>query len=229
MKNIRVAICVPTAGLVSAWFAHSLAGLIGYGNSLAARADSETIELTMMMQETSVIHQNREKLVGSALEWKATHLMFLDDDMVFDARVLSVLLGRRQAYVACNYPKRMAPIAFTAIALGGKSAIVTRPDSTGLEEAEYTGFGVSLIEMQVFEKTPKPWFLPKYVPDLDMYTTEDGPFCERIRAQGFKVYVDHDASKMVQHRGQFSFSWDQWKAPQPAPSATVHELKGSAA
>lgn len=224
-KDIRVAICVPTAGMCSSWFAHSLVGLIGYGNSLAARGDSESIYITMFMQESSVIHANREKLVGVAQEWKMTHLMFIDDDMIFDPRVLAVLLGRRQSFVGCNYLKRGFPPTFTAVRMDQKSHVITKEDSTGLEEAYYTGFGCALIEAEVFEKTPKPWFLPKYHEGIDMYTTEDNPFCERIRAAGFKVYCDHDASKMISHRGAFSYNWDQWKPLESKPSAEVVPIK----
>lgn len=212
---IRVAVCVPTSGICRSWFAHSLAGLVGYGQSLAARRDAESIELTLFMAETSVIHANREGLVKQALEWDATHILFLDDDMCFDPRVLSILLGRRQAFVACNYPKRGFPITFTAIRADGKAHIVTDAAATGLEEAFYTGFGVSLIEIDVFKRTPKPWFLPQYIADSDTYTTEDNPFCQRIRTAGFRVFVDHDASKMIGHVGAHTYGWQQWRPDAP--------------
>jgi len=223
--EIKVAVCVPTAGTVKAWFAHSLAGLLSYGNSLRQRPEAESVSMTLLMQETSVIHANREKLVKDALEWGATHVMFLDDDMVFDPRVLTIMLGRRHAMVACNYPKRGWPITFTAVRVDGKGHIVTREDSSGLEEAGYTGFGVSLIERQVFEKTPKPWFLPLYIAEGDLYTTEDNPFCQRIRSAGFPTFVDHDASKMVGHVGMHTYEWKQWREPEIKPSAEVIAIK----
>ncbi len=235
-EAIRIAVCVPTAGTVSAFFAHSLAALMAYGNSLRQRPETEAIELTLLLQETSVIHANREKLVEQALEWGATHILFLDDDMVFRADVLSIMLGRRHAMVACNYPKRGWPITFTAIKPSGNAAIITHKESTGLEEAAYTGFGVSLIAAEVFRKTPKPWFLPLYLGESNTYTTEDNPFCIRIREQGFKVYVDHDASKLVGHRGMHTYEWNQYQPQATAKdreanqlSANVVALKGSAA
>lgn len=225
MKDIRIAICVPTTGLCSSWFAHSLNGVMGFGNSLAARADSESIAITLFMQESSVVHANRELLVKMAIDWKATHLMFLDEDMIFHPTVLSMLLGRRQPFVGCNYPKRGMPITFTAVRPDMKGHIITRPESTGLEEAAYTGFGVSLIEMQVFEKTPQPWFLPLWDVTSSGYTTEDNPFCARIKAAGFPVFVDHDASKLVGHRGAFTFEWHMWTPPVEQKSAEVVNLK----
>lgn len=228
MREIKVAVCVPTSGQVKAWFAHSLAGLMAYGNSLGQRPEAESIALTLFMQETSVIHSNREMLVKQALEWGATHVMFLDDDMVFDPRVLTIMLGRRHPMVACNYPKRGMPVTFTAVRPDGMGHIITRESSSGLEEAAYTGFGVSLIERQVFEKTTKPWFLPLYLQESDMYTTEDNPFCQRIKAAGFATLVDHDASKLVGHVGMHTFEWRQWKQPEPKQSAEVIDLKAKA-
>jgi hypothetical protein len=229
--DLRIAICIPTAGMVSAWFAHSLVGMTMSAQAqISARRDAPSIAVTCLVMESSVIHMNRENLVLEAQKWNATHVMFLDDDMVFDSRVLAILLGRRQAFVACNYPRRGWPITFTAVRPGGKGHIITDKDATGLEEAEYTGFGVSLIETQVFEKTVRPWFLPEFVPHLDSYTTEDNPFCRRVREAGFSVYVDHDASKLVSHRGVHGFSWEQYRQPEPdKASAEIVELKGAKA
>lgn len=230
MNDLRIAVCVPTAGTVPAQFCYSLSVLTSYGQSLRSLPDAQSIALSLMMQTSSVIHANREALVLEAQRWNATHVLFLDDDMCFKPEVLSILLGRRHAMVACNYPKRGWPISFTAIRPDGNGAIVTRPDSTGLEEAAYTGFGVSLIEMKVFAKTPRPWFLPLYLADCESYTTEDNPFCERIKAQGFKVYVDHDASKLVSHVGQHQYDWSQWRPEEPPkPSAAVIDIAKGAA
>lgn len=218
-KELRVAICVPTSGMCRSWFAHSLATMMSSQQLLPTMPDVTSMTTNLFMQETSVIHANREILVKGALEWKATHIMFLDDDMIFEPQVLAIMLGRRHAMVACNYPKRGWPLTFTAIRPDGRGIILTTTESTGLEEAAYTGFGVSLIEAKVFEQTPKPWFLPLYLPEADMYTTEDNPFCERIRKAGFTVYVDHDASKFVGHNGSHTYHWLQWHPPQAEAAA----------
>jgi len=214
-ENLRIAICVPTSGLVKALFTHSLANLMASASSIKSRPGFESVALTLFMQETSVIHMNREELVKQALKWEATHVMFLDDDMYFPPEVLDIMLGRRQPFVACNYPKRGFPISFIAIRPDGKGTIRTEKDSTGLEEANYAGFGVSLFEAQIFEKTARPWFLPMFIE-----AAEDNPFCERVRQAGFKVYVDHDASKLVGHVGTHVYSWQQWTPP-PLPEKLV--------
>lgn len=217
MENIRVVVGVPTSGRVMAQFAHSLAGLIARTAGGVKSRPDEVVELELATQESSVIHANRESLVDGAIKRNATHVLFLDDDMAFDAGVLDVLLGRRVPIAAVNYPMKKFPIEFVAVGLDGRR-VVTNDDAKGLQDVQYTGFGVALIETRVFLDTPKPWFLPEYVPDLNVYTTEDNPFYRRARAAGFKCLIDHDASKLVAHVGHFAFSWNQWRAPETAPA-----------
>lgn len=210
-EEIKLVIAVPTAGMVRSGFAYSLAGMVGKIAGGVPTRPEATITMLMDMQESSVIHSNREQLAKRAIERGNTHLMFIDDDMQFEPQIAEVLLGRRQPVVAVNYPIKKFPMEFVAVAECGRR-IVTKKESVGLQECAYTGFGVSLFEVEVFKKTPQPWFLPKFVPEADMYTTEDNPFFERIRQAGFKPYVDHDASKLVTaHWGGYAYGWQQWK------------------
>ncbi len=201
---MRLSICVPSTGMCRTQFAYSLAGLVAHFQS--ARVDGERA-LTVKMLESSVIHQNRETLVKESIDWGATHIMFLDEDMVFDPRVLDTLYGRRHPIVLTNYPKRGWPITFVARNMKG-DIITTTEDSTGIDECSYSGFGASLIAREVFEKVELPWFLPLHI--NGNYTTEDAPFFERARQAGFTVWVDHDASKMVGHIGLHTFQWRQY-------------------
>jgi len=210
LTTVKLGICIPTSGMCRTWFTYSLANLVARVGSLRFPPTIKSFELSLFVQETSVIHANREKLVEEALGWGATHILFLDDDMAFDPPVLELLFSRHQPMVACNYPKRGFPITFTAVRADMQGTIVTTEHSTGLEEAYYTGFGVALIDAEVFKKMPQPWFMPLYVAEQKQYTTEDNPFCERLRAAGFKVFVDHDASKIVTHIGTHSYKWDQY-------------------
>jgi hypothetical protein len=61
------------------------------------------------------------------------------------------------------------------------------------------------------KRTPKAWFLPKFMPESNSYTTEDNPFYERAREAGFKVYLDQDASKLVSHIGRKAWHWSEVK------------------
>lgn len=208
--EIKLTIAVPTAGMVPMGFAYSLAGLLTYvaANGCRTRPEAE-FNAKIDVQESSVIHTNREQLVRRAMDGGQTHLLFLDDDMTFEPRILDVLFSRRHPVVAVNYLIKTEPASaaeFVAVSLAG-NRIPTRQGDTGIVPIAYTGFGVSLFEVDVFRKTPQPWFLPKFDPANNGYTTEDNPCYERIREAGFPVYLDHDASKMVSHIGRKAWNW----------------------
>src|SRR5512139_3888099 len=182
LPDIKLTIGIPTAGRVCMGFAYSLVGMV---SKLAAHGlptlPEATIECNMDVVESSVIHTNREKIVARAIENGRTHLMFLDDDMVFEPQVLEIMLGRRQPVVAVNYLiKSEHDPQFVAVSLDGKRVQTTK-DSTGLVPIAYTGFGLSIFDLEVFKKVPQPWFQPQFVPEKCEYTTEDNPCYAKIR------------------------------------------------
>lgn len=209
---IKLVIAIPSAGMVRMGFAYSLAGLVGYlgADAIPSRPES-TLEVKLDVVESSVIHTNREKLVRRAIDSGMTHLAFLDDDMVFEPNILDVMLGRRQPVVCTNYLiKTDACDSFVAVGLDDKR-VPTTEKSRGIRPIAYSGFGVSVFEVDVFKNTPQPWFLPKFMPEDNGYTTEDNPFYERVRNAGYKVYLDQDASKMVSHLGNSSWNYKEYK------------------
>lgn len=212
MTELKVVVAVPTAGTVRMGFAASLAGMISKvaAHGIPTRPEA-SVALRMDVVESSVIHTNREQLCKRAIEAEMTHLLFLDDDMVFEPGILEVLLGRRQPVVCTNYLIKTEPAKdFVAVSLEGHR-VQTRSHSTGLVPIAYSGFGVSLFEIEVFKKTPQPWFMPKFLAETDSYTTEDNPFYERVREAGFEVFLDQDASKLVSHVGNKSWNWSEVK------------------
>jgi len=213
MSEIRLVICIPTAGMVRMDFAYSLVGLVSKlaSDCLPTRPES-ALTVCVDVASSSVIHGNRETLVMRAIENDKTHIMFLDDDMCFDPRVVDILFSRRLPVVATNYLiKDEACDKFVAVALEPKARVVTKETSTGLVPISYAGFGVSLFETEVFKKTPQPWFAPLWIEEGKSYTTEDNPCFERIRNAGFPCFLDQDASKLVKHLGMSHWDWTEFK------------------
>jgi hypothetical protein len=208
--HLKIAICVPTSGQVEAMFLASIIKLYTqFNNEMAKLAPGLTVSFGYFARQSCIIYRNRMCLVKDAIASEATHVLFLDDDMIFDPEVVPMLVARRLPIVAVNYPMRTFPIEFTARTLDEKGRIKTTKDSTGLEEASFAGFGVSLIETRVFAAIEQPWFFPKYLPEINDVTTEDVYFFEKARAAGFKCMIDHDASKLVAHMGQHRYMWNE--------------------
>lgn len=207
MTEIKLTIAIPTAGMVPMGFAYSLAGLIAKLAAHGCPTRPEcTVDARIDLVESSVIHTNREQLVRRAIDAGRTHLLFLDDDMTFEPQVLDILMGRRQQIVAVNYCIKTLPPEFVAVGLDG-CRVPTTESSTGLLPIAYTGFGVSLFDLEVFKATPQPWFAPVFDPASSSYTTEDNPCYRRMREAGFTVHLDQDASKLVTHIGRRGWSW----------------------
>jgi len=217
MDKIRVAICVPSAGYCPIFFAQSLAETMMCAQVLRSRSEATGFDMKIFIRQSSNIPNNREALVDMAMEWGCTHVLFIDDDMVFNPNLMEMLLSRRLPYVACNYPKRQTPCEFTATRADHTGEMVTDKNSVAMEEAWYTGFGFCMIERQVFEKVAKPWFLPYFDPQQQQISTEDNPFCEKVRAAGFKVLVDHTASRLLGHFGHHIYTWKEFKSANIIP------------
>lgn len=214
MAEIKLVIAIPSSGTNPFAFTISLASLTAYlAGGIRSRPGVE-FDVILDGQTSSTIHANREKLVERAIEGGRTHLLFLDHDMRFDPRAVDLLFSRRHPAVATNYLiKRQPPETpdFVAVSLDGRR-VATTPEKTGIQEVAYTGFGVSLFEVEAVKKLPRPWFCPRFCQDgfgAGHYTTEDNPFYEALRTAGYTCYVDHDASKLVGHVGDYEWRWDR--------------------
>jgi len=229
-ESIRVGVCVPSAGMCPIFFAQSVVEMFINANQvLRSRKDASDFAMRMFIRQSSNIPNNRQKLVEQALEWGASHILFIDDDMIFDPRLLEVLLSRRLPMVACNYPKRQLKFEFTATKADRSGYMETTKNSAGFEEAWYCGFGFCLIERQVFEKKPKPWFMPYYDTESGDVSSEDNPFCELVRQAGFKVLIDHAASRQIGHMGQHIYTWRENPEQEKEQEMKLHAMLDKAA
>lgn len=207
--EFKVAILTPTTGTCYMAYAQSLARMVMYFAQARIYDDCEQQQLFPPLSiEGSGISANREDLVHQILtKSDATHILFIDEDMGFAPDTLHMLASRRVPYVACNYRMRVPGGDFTALALDTKSRVQTTEEKNGLEEAYYSGFGFALIAREVFEAVPRPRFLIGYNMDNNHYSTEDMPFCKAAREKGYKVLIDHAASKKIWHVGHFNYNW----------------------
>jgi len=171
--------------------------------------------LYLTPEKSCVLSANRERHAEAFLKTDCTHLCFIDADMAFQSNVLHVLASRKVPYVAVNYSmKKREDAEFTALALDTKTRVWSGEGTTGIEECNFTGFGFALIERKVIETIPKPRFLIGYNMKSDQYTTEDAPFCHKVREAGFPVYVDHDATKLCWHMGSYAYRWEDVPKPE---------------
>ncbi len=151
---------------------------------------------------------NREYLVDRAIKRGHTHLLFLDDDMQFPPQTIDLLFSRRAPIVVTNYLIKSEEPEFVAVDFVGRP-VPTRAEDSGVVPVQFSGFGCSLFDIDVFRQIEQPWFTHEWTGDT--HTTEDYPFYKRARAAGFEVLLDHDASKLISHVGRKVWRWDEWQ------------------
>jgi len=165
------------------------------------------LALMEMIQATSVevfpviategfsIAENRTYCVVKALNAKCSHILFIDDDMVFPPQTLDLLLSHKKTLVGVNSNSRMLPLKSTVTYEG------EMPKE--LFECEQVGFGVALIDLSVIEHLPQPWFGFETAINGKVLNGEDGWFCDRIKAKGYSVHCDPTLS--ISHIGDYLY------------------------
>lgn len=207
--NFKLAILLPWTNMVDAGFAYCLADMMAaLGASLDGVGDVKMFEVN-----GTYIDRSRTDLVREAVQWEATHILFIDSDMHFPQDMAHRLLRHNKDIVGVNYAKRRfphLPVTFKHMpdpAQGTDSAVFcyTEADSTGLEEVDALGFGGILIRMNVFAKLKPECFETGVVKGTGIYMGEDTHFCHAAKAAGFQIWCDHDLSKQIGHAGMRAY------------------------
>jgi hypothetical protein len=211
-QSRKVFLAVPCAETVRNEFAQCLAGVSHHNAQKLIHSPSCFIV-------SSVLHDSRNKLVMTFVNNEhirdAEWMIFMDSDMVFPNDAVERLISHSShvKVVGANYCSRIEPYKPTAMKFGGN--IFTEEKSTGLEEAEGMGMGLVAIHRDVIETLEMPYF--DWITGKTTFLGEDVYFFNRVRQNGFKVYVDHDISKEVYHIGSMKLSNDlaaRFKPPQ---------------
>jgi hypothetical protein len=206
---LRIAVALACMDSVESGFATDLSKLMAY-STLALVAPGHA-DLQLNVVSSSLVSCSRNDLAGEALRTDCTHILWIDSDMRFPRNALVRLLNHRKAMVGINYSTRKVDaidyVAFKTKGLTNDTHVKlkTLPDSTGLETVDAIGFGMVLIETNVFRGVAYPAFDVHYDLDKKMWIGEDVDFCEKVRANGVEIFVDHDLSKECAHTGRMDF------------------------
>lgn len=199
---MKIAICIPTRDLVHAGFAFDLANMVG--NFTASGMGS----INILYVSGTLIADQRVDLASNAISQGAEYILWLDSDMRFPKNTLSRLLAHNKDIVGCNYSQRVVPpkpTAHNSVGNGDFEPVWTNPDSKGLEQVSFLGFGCILTKADVFKKIEKPWFHLGYSTRNHRFIGEDVYFCLQAQKANIPVLLDHDLSKEIAHIGSFEF------------------------
>lgn len=198
-KPIKLSILVPTRDMVHSQFAFSLTQLI--------KTTSEAgIDTYVFFDSSTILLNQREKLIEQAKEMKSDYVLWLDSDMVFPSTTALRLLNHKKDIVGCNYMKRSLPlktVAYTDVTDWDSWVPLTPQDD--LVKVEGVGMGCLLMKTSVFKKLEKPYFEFVYKKDTKDWYGEDFNLLEKLRNQGHDVFIDTVLSMDIKHLGIYAF------------------------
>ena len=187
--DMSVCILTPCGSYdLSAKFAKCLANMIAYSwmNGLKI--------YQMGMTERMVVDWARNDLARKAVDHvneytdeKFTHLLWLDDDHVFNPDLAVCLARHKKDMVSALYFGRLSPHYPVVYVRNHDSEhkhypLVEVPNA--LFQCDAAGFGALLMDRSVFDRVPEPWFT------IDWRCGEDIAFCMSAKKHGVQIWCD---------------------------------------
>jgi len=136
----------------------------------------------------------RNKIVKHAFDWGATHLLFLDDDMIIPPNAVEILLQHNKDVTGLLAFKRKEPfwpVIYKKDESNPDRLITVFDYEKGLLPVDATGCACMMIKMDVFRNLKFPWF--KFEEDEEHpgeMLGEDFYFCNAVKEAGYSIYVD---------------------------------------
>ena len=198
-KPIKLAILVPTRDMVHTHFAYSLTQLV--------KTTSEGgIDTYLYFDSSTILLNQREKLIDEAIKMEADYVLWLDSDMMFPSNVVLKLLAHNKDIVACNYMKRSLPMKTVAYTdLNDWDSWVPMEPQEELVKVKGIGMGCILMKTDVFKKLEKPYFEFRFKEDTKDWFGEDFILQDKIQKVGYEIFVDTMLSMEIKHVGIYAF------------------------
>jgi hypothetical protein len=213
-QDLRLAVCVPTYGSWRAGFGQALANLTSHFTASRYEQGSKAIEVFCVAG--SILPDVRHRLVAHALAWEATHLLWLDSDMMFPRDAANQLLSHTLPVVAANYVRRNKPHLPTAF---DGAAVTTTDEDSGLRQVDHAGMGMMLTDARLYDILDLPYFHFDLSSCGVGLTGEDVWFCRRLRERGIHLFIDQDVSRRVYHIGEQAFHHRDFQPPSACEAA----------
>jgi GT2 family glycosyltransferase len=187
MANYKVLVGMPVYDSVHVETVSSL---------LALYRDCQTPVIIRFVPYT-YIHLARNMLLMEAIDLDATHLLFIDADMVFPKDGLDKLIAHDKDIIGGLYHTRAEkhnPVIYRK--KGDSLEIIEDYPKDKIFKVDVIGTGFLLIKMEVFKNMQPPFF---YYADPEEYGLksvhladlgEDTTFCLKARKNNYKIFCD---------------------------------------
>jgi hypothetical protein len=197
-NNKKLSILIPTRESVHTHFAYSLTQLY--------KTTSEVIDTYLFFDSSTILLNQREKLIEEAKNINSDYVLWLDSDMVFPSTTALRLLEHDKDIVGCNYLKRTNPIKPVAYKnVGDWDSFLPLKVEEELVEVEGVGMGCLLMKTKIFNQIQKPYFEFTYNEQSNDWLGEDFNVLKKLRDVGHKVYIDTLLSVEIKHLGLYAY------------------------
>lgn len=205
MSDIRLFVVVP---------GESKGPFFSYLCTMALVTERNGINVNILNPMGSDLVAVRTTGIRAALENGATHVLWVDSDILMQPDAALRLFQHNLPAVAANYV--IKTLEFVPVSSDEEGERVDSVGKKGLEKVTATGLGFFLTDAKIYEKMRWPWFghrwfyagdkdpvqigLPKEPKDWPA-SFEDAYFSDRIREAGYDIWIDHDLSLELGHYG----------------------------
>lgn len=142
------------------------------------------VDFFVIAEEGYTISENRAYCVAQARQNDCTHLLFIDDDMIFPPDTLEKLLAHSKEIVGTVYNSRRLPLSSTVECFEGEEI------KDKLFKVKAVATGIMLINLKVFDKIDKPYFDMEHHESGWTIMGEDSWFCRQAERKGIEVWCD---------------------------------------
>lgn len=180
----------------------------------------------------------RQHRVNDALSGDCTHILFLDDDMVFPQDTVQKMLhtanmlvtgspdaeGKptceevHKVAIGVNPPRKtMTGLYYTAKPVDSDDFMKSK-GRMEVAEASRCGLSVLLVETALLREIPTPHFEITWNSDKNEHQGEDFYFIKKLREHGVRVFIDQELSQYIGHVGHYIYSYNSYP-PEKADAA----------
>ena len=199
VKPIKLSILVPTRDTVHSHFSYCLAQLYKTTSDVG-------IDVNLYYDSSTILTNQRGRLVNMAIDSKSDYMLWLDSDMMFPQTTAIRLLEHNKDIVACNYMRRTKPLKTVAYTdLNDWDSWLPMEPKDELVKVQGVGMGCMLVKTDIFKNITKPYFEFTYKEDTDDWHGEDFNLLRKFREVGYDVHIDTILSMDVKHVGMYAF------------------------
>lgn len=208
LPEVNLLISVPSCRDWKFAFGGSITGLTNHISRHGIKGIKLRYEL-WHVHGSSCPSQFRQRALNKAIQEGFTHLLMIDDDMYFPSDILDTLFSRNLPIVTIN-ARRKNPKAFRCTAMDMDGNMIDSRGKEGVEEVAWVGVcAFGLIDIGAIKHIAPPHFECRWLPERNDYLSEDYYFCAKMRDNGMKIFIDHDASRRIGHIGDFIYGFGE--------------------